>query len=275
MMFNMFHGTLAPLDGVARTLSQLSEDGLLPEVFAKRTRSDCPWVAIVITAGCAMIFLSPEIGLWLVAAANFTYLIGIALPSVAVWLLRRDQPDMPRPYRAPRGTVTLGLIAAFVWGTSTILGFSSSACRPCIWSGASRTAAPDYTRGASGWTAERRAERPHSLHVKLTGAMLLSLAWTVSGTTWLSISAFAGHQTPLVAAPRRHLRRGRDADDHRRPGAARHDRASAVRGREAPPSARSTPAPGRFLACQACVRGWPAAYLDRAFARVEFRTSGS
>ena len=40
--------------------------------------------------------------IWLVAAANFTYLIGIALPSVAVWLLRRDQPDMVRPYRAPR-----------------------------------------------------------------------------------------------------------------------------------------------------------------------------
>ena len=40
MIFNMFHGTLAPLTGVARTLSQLSEDGLLPETFALRTRSD-------------------------------------------------------------------------------------------------------------------------------------------------------------------------------------------------------------------------------------------
>ena len=57
MMFNMFHGTLAPLTGVARTLSQLSEDGLLPEVFARRTRTDCPWVAIVITALFAIAFL--------------------------------------------------------------------------------------------------------------------------------------------------------------------------------------------------------------------------
>ena len=30
MIFNMFHGTLQPLAGAARTLSQLSEDGLLP-----------------------------------------------------------------------------------------------------------------------------------------------------------------------------------------------------------------------------------------------------
>ena len=30
MMFNMFHGTLQPLAGAARTISQLAEDGLLP-----------------------------------------------------------------------------------------------------------------------------------------------------------------------------------------------------------------------------------------------------
>ena len=42
MMFNMFHGTLAPLTGVARTLSQLSEDGLLPEIFARRTSHRLP-----------------------------------------------------------------------------------------------------------------------------------------------------------------------------------------------------------------------------------------
>ena len=32
MMFNMFHGTLQPLAGAARTMSQLAEDGLLPRI---------------------------------------------------------------------------------------------------------------------------------------------------------------------------------------------------------------------------------------------------
>ena len=32
MMFNMFHGTMQPLAGAARTLSQLSDDGLLPRI---------------------------------------------------------------------------------------------------------------------------------------------------------------------------------------------------------------------------------------------------
>jgi amino acid transporter len=36
----------------------------------------------------------------LIAAANFTYLIGIGMPSVAVWLLRRNEPNLERPYRA-------------------------------------------------------------------------------------------------------------------------------------------------------------------------------
>ena len=33
MVFNMFHGTLQPLAGAARTLSQLAEDGLLPRML--------------------------------------------------------------------------------------------------------------------------------------------------------------------------------------------------------------------------------------------------
>ena len=62
--------------------------------------------------------------MWLIAAANFTYLIGIALPSVAVWLLRRNEPDLARPYRAPRGTIVLGVGARPGWWLlTTVLGF--------------------------------------------------------------------------------------------------------------------------------------------------------
>lgn len=50
IMFNMFHGTLQPLAGAARTLAQLSEDGLLPRFLASRTSTDCPWAATLLTA---------------------------------------------------------------------------------------------------------------------------------------------------------------------------------------------------------------------------------
>ena len=42
--------TLQPLAGASRTLSQLSEDGLLPRFLARRSRKDVPWVATVLTA---------------------------------------------------------------------------------------------------------------------------------------------------------------------------------------------------------------------------------
>ena len=203
MMFNMFHGTLAPLTGVARTLSQLSEDGLLPELFARRTRTDCPWVAIVITAGAAIGFLLIGDPVWLVAAANFTYLIGIALPSVAVWLLRRDQPSMVRPYRAPRGTIALGVIAAIAWGVATIVGFQQFGMPTVIlglvlaYSGAVLYAWRKWMdRRAAGLRGVGR-----SLHLKLTGAMVLVLALDGAGYYLAvhSVTIQQGH-TQLVTA---------------------------------------------------------------------------
>src|SRR4051794_36631025 len=123
MMFNMFHGTLAPLAGASRTLSQLAEDGLLPGSFAARNRFDVPYVTTLLTAGMAIIFLLIGDPIWMIAAANLTYLIGIGLPSVAVWLLRKNAPEIVRPYLAPAWAITLGVWAAAVWGVSALLGF--------------------------------------------------------------------------------------------------------------------------------------------------------
>ena len=41
LVLNMFHGTLQPLAGASRTLSQLSEDGLLPRFLARGQRATC------------------------------------------------------------------------------------------------------------------------------------------------------------------------------------------------------------------------------------------
>jgi two-component system, sensor histidine kinase len=203
MTFNMFHGTLAPLTGVARTLSQLSEDGLLPEIFAKRTATDCPWVAIAVTAACSIGFLLLGDPIWLVAAANFTYLIGIALPSVAVWLLRRDRPELPRPYRAPRGFIAAGLAAAAIWGGATVLGFEQFGLPTVVlglilaYSGAALYA----IRKWRDRTKAGKDRRFGSLHLKLTGAMLLVLGLDGAGyyLAVRSVTQAAGHGA-LVSA---------------------------------------------------------------------------
>ena len=75
-------------------MSQLADDGLLPRFLALRLkRTDCPWAATLLTAGTAIVFLLMGDPIWMIAAANFTYLISICMPNIAAWLLRRDLPD--------------------------------------------------------------------------------------------------------------------------------------------------------------------------------------
>ncbi len=183
MMFNMLHGTIAPLAGASRTLAQLSEDGLLPESLAKRSSTDAPWVATLLTAAMSIIFLYIGDPIWLIAAANLTYLIGIAMPSVAVWLLRRNEPYKTRPYRAPRGTIMLGVLAAFIWLLTVVLGFQQFGL-PTVLVGIVFAYSGAALYAWRKFSDRRKMGLPgiaKTLHLKLTGAMLLVLALDSAG----------------------------------------------------------------------------------------------
>ena len=200
MMFNMFHGTLQPLAGASRTMSQLAEDGLLPRILEARSRTDVPWVATCLTAGMAILFLLLGDPIWVLAAANFTYLIGICLPNVAVWLLRRNQPQAVRPYRAPRGMIALGLVAAAIWSISAILGFQQFGMKTVLvgvlfaYSGSALYA---WRR----FSDRRRQGLPgvaNTLHIKLTGAMLLVLVFDGAGYL-LAVTSLPDQSSALVS----------------------------------------------------------------------------
>ena len=203
VMLNMFHGTLQPLAGAARTLSQLADDGLLPRFLSLRYKpTDCPWAATTLTAGSAIVFLIAGDPIWMIAAANFTYLIGICMPNIAAWLLRRDMPDAARPHRAPRGTIRLGVIAASIWLVAAILGFQQFGLPTVVfglalaYSGAALYAwrvIEDRIRDGLPALAQ-------TLHVKLTGAMVLVLI--LDGIAYLAAvhTISAEHHPELVSA---------------------------------------------------------------------------
>ncbi|GAC1581010.1 MAG: hypothetical protein NVS3B24_16930 [Candidatus Dormibacteria bacterium] len=202
MVFNMFHGSLQPLAGASRTLSQLSEDGLVPRFFATRSRTDAPWVATIITAVFAIIFLLAGDPIWVVAAANLTYLIGIALPNIAVWLLRRDAPEIERPWRAPTWTIQLGVAAAVTWLLSTVLGFQQFGL-PTVLFGIA-LAYSGSVLYAWRILVDQRAmgHRLHwrSLHLKLTGAMLAVLVLDGAGYLLAVTNLGRSGQETLVTA---------------------------------------------------------------------------
>ena len=150
---------------------------------AFRSWTDVPWVATLATAAFAILFLLIGDPIWLVAAANFTYLIGICLPNIAVWLLRRDAPEAQRPWRAPRGTIGLGVGAAVIWLLSTMLGFEQFGLPTVVFG-----LAMAYS-GAALFAWRRIEDRVGSglsplaptLHLSLTGAMLLVLSLDAAG----------------------------------------------------------------------------------------------
>lgn len=82
----------------------MAERGMIPEFFAKRSRHGTPLIGILFSAS-GVILLS-----WLsfeeiVAAENFLYCFGMILEFIAFVLLRIKQPNAPRPYKIPVGTV--------------------------------------------------------------------------------------------------------------------------------------------------------------------------
>jgi len=201
MIFNMLHGTIAPLAGAARTLSQLAEDGLLPEFLTKRSRTDAPWVATLITAGMAIAFLLIGDPIWLIAAANLTYLIGIGMPNIAVWLLRCNKPEMARPYRAPRGTIALGLFAAGAWALTTILGFQQFGL-PTVLAGIAFAYSGSVLYVWRKMSDRRKKGLPmigRTLHVKLTGTMLFVLVLDAAGYL-IAVSHVARQEQGLIVA---------------------------------------------------------------------------
>ena len=197
----MFHGTLQPLAGASRTLAQLSEDGLLPRFLSLRAKTDAPWAATLLTAGAAIVFLLCGYPLWMIAAANFTYLISICMPNIAAWLLRRDHPDAVRPYRAPRGMITLGAMAAVAWLLTAMLGFQQFGLPTVLFGlGLAYSGAALYAwrvmedRHLKGLPVFAR-----TLHVKLTGAMLLVLVLDGAGYL-IAVQSVERAHGPLIAA---------------------------------------------------------------------------
>ena len=198
LVANMFMGTMQPLAGASRTLAQLSEDALLPRSWARRNRRDAPWVTTLLTGALAITALLLGVPTWMIAAANFAYLIGIGLPSIAVWLLRRNEPERTRPYRAPRGMVMLGVGAAGVWFTATALGFEQFGLRTVLLSlGMAYAGSLLYAwrragdRRRSGTKGVKR-----SLQLKLTGAMITVVV--LDGAGYLLAVSSVPHDDPAL-----------------------------------------------------------------------------
>jgi amino acid transporter len=92
----------------------LAEDGLLPPIFTKRLSNGSPWVAVLACGLCWALALGFSFER-LITIDIVLWGLSMILEFVALVLLRRNEPNLPRPFRIPGPDwvpIVLGLFPA-------------------------------------------------------------------------------------------------------------------------------------------------------------------
>jgi ethanolamine permease len=94
----------------SRQLFALSRAGYLPRWLSLTGRRKTPWVALVVpgTVGFLLAAITED-GAKMINIAVFGATVSYVLMMVSHIVLRRREPDLPRPYRTPGGVVTTGV----------------------------------------------------------------------------------------------------------------------------------------------------------------------
>jgi basic amino acid/polyamine antiporter, APA family len=100
----------------SRVIFAMSEDRIAPAWCARVNRGGTPDAALMVTALVAALFLLTGTFERLIAICTFLFVASYALSFTSVFVLRRREPDTPRPWRAwghpwTTGAVLIGSIA--------------------------------------------------------------------------------------------------------------------------------------------------------------------
>ncbi len=110
---------------VTRLPFAMAEDGQAPQIFLRRTKLGVPWVSVLACAaiwGLALRFTFER----LISIDLVLYGASLILEFVALAVLRRREPHLPRPFRVPGGTVGTTLLGI---GPALLIAFALWAAR--------------------------------------------------------------------------------------------------------------------------------------------------
>jgi amino acid transporter len=100
--------------GSSRTLYQASKDGWTFRFFMFTSRRRVPVKAMGFDVAVNIFLMLLGNPIYILAASTIGYMVFNSLDLVVAHLLRRDAPGVPRPYRAPRVMIRLGVVLASV-----------------------------------------------------------------------------------------------------------------------------------------------------------------
>eukprot|EP00250_Pteridium_aquilinum_P013119 c21144_g1_i1 orf=890-2326(+) len=87
----------------------MADMGILPTIFSSRSSHGTPFIGILLSA-CGALLLSFMSFQDIVQSANALYSYGMVLEFFAFLWLRVKEPDRPRPFRIPLGTVGVVIV---------------------------------------------------------------------------------------------------------------------------------------------------------------------
>jgi len=121
VLFGFSSVILVMLLGQSRVLYSMANDGLLPKVFADVHPKFCtPWkcnITLFVFVGAMVAFIPDAL---LGSLTVIGTLFAFVLVSIGIWIMRRAQPDLPRPFKTP--LVPLVPILGAVVCTAMIIG---------------------------------------------------------------------------------------------------------------------------------------------------------
>jgi amino acid transporter len=107
-----------------RMPSSMSEDGYLPPIFAsKHPKFGTPWIAILISSAIYALLAFHTMAQLLTVYVWLRILVTV-LTVLAAWRIRRQQPELKRPFRIPWGKAGLAyvVIAPVVMSVVALVG---------------------------------------------------------------------------------------------------------------------------------------------------------
>lgn len=111
--------------GGSRLMFALANSGFLPRKFGElHPRYKTPWLAVIVIGvlSCLTPFFGRPILIWFVNAGSFGTVLAYIFVPIAFLVLRRNEPELLRPYRVKYGK-TVGILAIVLGAGLLVLFF--------------------------------------------------------------------------------------------------------------------------------------------------------
>ena len=131
--------------GASRVMFALAESGYLPAAFMRiHPKYKTPYVGILTIGALSIVapFFGRTILVWLINSGSFAVTIAFLFVAISFLVLRRNEPDMPRPFKVSHPNLvgygaivlSLGLLSAFFPWSDSALSWPEEWLTIVVWS---------------------------------------------------------------------------------------------------------------------------------------------